>query len=90
MLSSGRGRITEAGYSKPLHMISANDKKRILTSLCDFHLFMKVKAVMDQFKDGLALASVLPFLKSNFDLRSLVVDETCPGMLRFILEPLTR
>ena len=49
--------------------------------------------VMDQFKDGLALG-VLPFMKSNFDLlRSLFVDKTPPltvGMLRFILEPLTR
>ena len=79
-------RLTEAGYSKPLHMISVSDKKGILASLCDFHLFMKVKAVMDQFKDGLALGGVLQLMKSNFDLlQPLFVDETplTVGMLQF-------
>ena len=51
------------GYTKPLHML--NDKKGILSSLCDLHLFMKVKAAV---QDGLALGGVLPFMKSNFGL----------------------
>ena len=87
-------RLTEAGYSKPLHMISVSDKKGILASLCDFHLFMKVKAVMDQFKDGLALGGVLQLMKSNFDLlRPLFVDETPPltvGTLRFSSEVINK
>ena len=73
------------GYTKPLHIISVNDKKRILSSLCDLHLFMKVKAAVH---DGLALGGVLPFMKSNFGLLLwlLFVDETPPftvGMLHF-------
>ena len=53
---------------------------------------MKVKAVMDQFKDGLAFGGVLSFMQNNFDLlRQLFVDEKPPltvGMLCLFLEPL--
>ena len=73
MLSS----LTEAGYNRPLNQLSLADKKVIISSLVDFHLFMKVKAVMDQFNEGLALGGVLSLMKDYCDLlRPMFVDET--------------
>ena len=84
--------LTEAAWiQQAIYRLSVADKK-ILASLVDFHLFMKVKAVMDQFKDGLAFGGVLSFMQNNFDLlRQLFVDEKPPltvGMLCLFLEPL--
>ena len=81
---------TASLYTCTMIINDVNDKKRILSSLCDLHLFMKVKAAV---QDWLALGGVLPFMKSNFGLLLwlLFVDGTPPftvGMLH--LEALTR
>ena len=56
---------TASLYTCTMIINDVNDKKRILSSLCDLHLFMKVKAAV---QDWLALGGVLPFMKSNFGL----------------------
>ena len=71
-------RLIEAGYSKSLYALSLNDASGMGSTLLTFHLFLKVKAVMDQFKEGLEMAGLLPFMTKYADLmRPLFVDETC-------------
>ena len=68
--------LTEAGCSRPLHLLTLSDRKAVVTSLSDFHLFMKVKACMDQFKMGLELCGGLKYIKKYPDLlRPMLVDE---------------
>lgn len=67
--------MTEAGYAKPLSLITVIDKK-IISTLLTFHLFIKVKAVMDQFQEGLAETGLLYYMKKYTDLmRPLFVNE---------------
>ncbi len=51
-------RLIEAGYSKSLRQRSLSDREEIVSTLLVFHLFLKVKAVMDQFRKGLDVAAV--------------------------------
>ena len=49
----------------------------MVSTLLTFHLFIKVKAVMDQFKEGLEEAGVLHYMKKYYDLTTpLFVNET--------------
>lgn len=72
-------RLLEAGYSKSLRAVSLDDRNGIISTLLTFHLFLKVKAVMDQFREGLEVAGLLKFLTTYTDLmRPLFVDESSP------------
>ena len=68
--------MTEAGYAKPLSLITVIDKKEVISTLLTFHLFIKVKAVMDQFQEGLAETGRLYYVEKYTDLmRPLFVNE---------------
>lgn len=68
--------VVEAGYSKPLSKVSLCDQGEIVSTLLAFHLFLKVKGVMDQFREGLQVAGLLHFMTKYTDLlRPLFVDE---------------
>ena len=72
-------RLVEAGYTKSLSQLSLSDRDEIVSTLVAFYLFLKVKAVMDQFRDGLEMAGLLKFMKKYTDqLRPLFVDESSP------------
>ena len=44
--------ITEAGYMKPLSTLCLDDVSNLVSTLITYHLFIKVKAHMDQFCEG--------------------------------------
>jgi len=71
--------LSEAGYAKPLSLVTLADKRGILGTVLTFHLFIKVKAVMDQFKEGLEMAGILQYMEKYTDIiRPLFVDENLP------------
>ena len=68
--------IAEAGYTKPL-VISGKDT--LLSTILTYHLFIKSKAMMDQFCIGLEKSGVYEFMKRYEDqIRPLFVDERSP------------
>ena len=69
--------LSEAGFTKPLSLVQLSDRREIVSTLLTFHLFIKVKAVMDQFKEGLEEAGLLHYMKKYHDLMTpLFVNET--------------
>ena len=71
-------RLVEAGYSKSSSQLSLSDRD-IASSLVSFHFFLKMKAVMDQFREGLETSGLLHFMtKYTHLLRPLFVDEHRP------------
>ena len=76
---SSLAHVAEVGYMKPLTSVSVIDKNDIIAAVTTFHLFIKVKAAMDQFQQGLELAGVLKYMKKYTDMmRPLFVDESQP------------
>lgn len=72
-----QSQIIEAGFTKPVSSLSLSDKGEVVSTLLTFHLFIKVKAVMDQFGEGLERAGLLQYMKLYQDLmRPLFVNET--------------
>ena len=68
--------ILEAGFSKPLTTVQLSDKADIISLLTTYHLFIKPKAVMDQYKAGLTLFGLSRFIEKYPNLiRPLFVDE---------------
>ena len=71
--------LVEAGYLKALTSVSVNEKNDIVTTITTFYLFVKVKAAMDQFQQGLESAGILQYMKKYTDLiRPMFVDEALP------------
>ena len=57
----GLSKISEVGYTKPLNRLELSDKC-IISLLTTYHLFIKSKAAMDQFKEGLELFGVYQYI----------------------------
>lgn len=71
--------MSDVGFTKPLSTIRLADKEEIISTIVTFHLFIKVKAVMDQFKEGLEVAGLLQHMKKYYDLITpMFVDERRP------------
>ena len=71
--------LMEIGFTKPLSLVHLSDKEEIVSNLITFRLFIKVKAVMDQFKKGLDEAGVLQHMTKYFDIMTpLFVNEEIP------------
>ena len=71
--------LAEAGYFRALSMVSVDDKKDIIAAVTTFYIFIKVKAAMDQFQQGLEAAGVLSYMRKYADLiRPMFVDESVP------------
>ena len=75
----GLSKVSEVGYTKPLNRLELSDKCGIISLLTTYHLFIKSKAAMDQFKEGLELFGVYQYIVKY------------PGLLRALFErlPLT-
>ena len=56
--------LYDTGYTKSINDLRLIDKSAIIMALIDYHLMVKVKAEMDQFKDGLVTLGFLRFLVS--------------------------
>ena len=71
--------MANVGYTKPLTRLSQSDRKEIIDAVQTFHLFIKVKAVMDQFQEGLRYARVHIYLKQFMDIiRPMFVNDNPP------------
>lgn len=69
-------RLSEAGYNKPLSTVSNADKGEVMSALVDFYLFIKVKALMDQFRKSMETGGILKHMKASTDLlRPMFVNE---------------
>ena len=78
--------LLETGFNKPLCKLKLSDVEVIRTSLLDYHCIVKVKASMDQFKEGLDQVGLCKFLKSHPDeLKPMFVSsmntQLTPGIL---------
>ena len=71
--------MAEVGYTKPLTLMCLSDRRGVIDEVLTFHLFIKVKAAMDQFLEGLECAGFLSYMKRYTDIvRPLFVDESPP------------
>ena len=57
--------VLATGYRKALARTSLANRHEIISSLVDYHCMTKMKAVMDQFKEGLAVLGVLKSIQEN-------------------------
>ena len=60
--------LFETGYSKPITMLSIADIPEIRSTLVDYCCILKVKAAMDQFKEGLDIAGLGRYLREKPEL----------------------
>ena len=60
--------LSETGFRKPLSRLTISDRQAIIELLLDYYMMVKVKAEMDQFKDGLQVLGFLKSLQENPDL----------------------
>lgn len=60
--------LFETGYSKPVTMLSIADIPEIRSTLVDYCCILKVKAAMDQFKEGLDIAGLGRYLREKPEL----------------------
>ena len=57
--------LYDTGFTKSINDLTISDQPSIVQSLVDYHLMIKVKAQMDQFKDGLKALGFLSMLTSK-------------------------
>ena len=75
----GLSKVSEVGYTKLLNRLELSDKCGIISLLTTYHLFIKSKVAMDQFKEGLELFGVYQYIvKYPGLLRALFVNERLP------------
>ena len=68
--------LINVGYNKAVTNLTLSNRSEIISSILEFNLFIKVKAAMDQFREGLDSAGLLPPMKQYEDLlRPLFVDD---------------
>jgi hypothetical protein len=60
--------LLNTGFRKPIQQLSLMDKSTIESSLIDYHCFIKVKAEMDQFMEGLDQLGILSVIRSSPEL----------------------
>ena len=64
-IDEGASLLNETGYRKAVCSLKLSDRPAVLGALLDYHLMIKVKAEMDQFKEGLQTLGYLEVLQSN-------------------------
>ena len=64
-MDEGEAILNETGYRKPLALLKLDDRTSIIAVLLDYYLMIKVKAEMDQFKDGLEMLGFLKAFQAN-------------------------
>ena len=81
--------LLEANYSKPVTHLTLSDRNEINQTLADFHCYMKRKACMDQFMEGLDAVGVARFVRSYPALMEPLFFKGCstplnPGKILFL------
>ena len=61
-IDEGSSLLNETGYRKAVCSLTLSDRPAIMSALLDYHLMIKVKAEMDQFKEGLQTLGYLEIL----------------------------
>ena len=70
--------LLETGYSKPLQQLGMEDQDSIVSFIADYHCIVKVKAAMDQFKQGLDAGGVLTCIQQHaYSMKHLFCYEPC-------------
>lgn len=58
--------LMATGYrNKAVKDLTLDDRSSVVTALLDYHLMAKVKAKMDQYKDGLSTLGFFDMMKQN-------------------------
>ena len=60
--------LMETGFKKPLKHLQMADREHLQSVLLLYHCILKVKAEMDQFREGLSTLGVLTALENNSSL----------------------
>ena len=78
-IDEGATLLYDTGYRKSLCSLKLSDRHAVLGALLDYHLMIKVKAEMDQFKEGLQSLGYLECLQSNPSLwKEYFLDSSVP------------
>ena len=64
-IDEGASLLFETGYRKAVCSMTLSDRPAVLSALLDYHLMIKVKAEMDQFKEGLQTLGFLEVVQSD-------------------------
>ena len=73
--------LLTTGFQKPMCALEVDDRADIRSALVDYHCLFRVKAEMDQFRDGLADVGVLEFFRQNPDLMRPLLTYSCHGQI---------
>lgn len=60
--------LVATGFRKPVCNLKITDRLAILSALVEYHLMAKMKAEMDQFKEGLNALGFLDIVRRNTSL----------------------
>ena len=72
--------FNDIGFTRPLSLVHIGIKNEIVSTIITCDLFIKVKAVMDQFQEGLEMVGLRPYLRKYSDLMlPLFVDKKGPS-----------
>lgn len=67
-IDEGMDLLVATGFHKPVCSIKITDCPAILSALVEYHLMAKMKAEMDQFKEGLDVLGFLDVVRRNTDM----------------------
>ena len=71
--------LIQTGFRKAISSLTLDDVENVSSALIDFHCMLKVKAAMDQFRDGLKCLGLLYMLEENPSLwKPLFVSSGTP------------
>ena len=57
--------LLQTGYRKPIELLALADKNVVITALLDYHVMLKVKGAMDQYKAGLETLGLLDKIQND-------------------------
>ena len=78
-IDEGSSLLNDTGYRKAVCSLTLSDRPAIMSALLDYHLMIKVKAEMDQFKEGLQTLGYLEVLQSDPSLwEEYFLDKNMP------------
>ena len=78
-IDEGSSLLNDTGYRKAVCSLTLSDRPAIISALLDYHLMIKVKAEMDQFKEGLQTLGYLKVLQLDPSLwEEYFLDKNMP------------
>ena len=73
--------LLTTGFQKPVCALEVEDRSSIRSALVDYHCLIRVKAEMDQFRDGLTDVGITDFLKQYSDITRPLLTSTSHGQI---------